>query len=138
MSSSLASDHVRLIGPGEEGEIPILSPKKNTSWDTTVDALGYTINTHTMRILITQEKVAALRDLLERECPSERAEASAQEVLSIAGKLWNLTFAVRAGRYFVWQLLRLTGLHSSAAKSSRKTNIVQLGRDFHGDLVFWK
>ena len=91
-----------------------------------------------MRISITREKVAALRDLLEREWPSERAEASAQEVLSIAGKLWNLTFVVRAGRYFVWQLLRITGLHSSAAKSSRKRSIVQLGREFHGDLAFWK
>ena len=85
-SASLASDHVRLFGPGEEGEIPILSPKKSTNWDTTVDALGYTINTHTMRISITREKIAALRDLLEREWPSELAKASAQEVLSIAGK----------------------------------------------------
>ena len=126
-SASLASDHVRLFGPGEEGEIPILSLKKSTNWDTTVDALGY-----------TRENVAALRDLLEREWLSERAEASTQEVLSIAGKLSNLTFVVRAGRYFVWQLLRITDLHSSAAKSSRKRSIVQLGREFHGDLAFWK
>ena len=137
-SASLASDHVRLFGPGEEGEIPILSLKKSTNWDTTADALGYTINTHAMRISITRENVAALRDLLKGEWLSERAEASAQEVLSIAGKLWNLTFVVRAGRYFVWQLLRITGLHSSAAKSSRKRSIVQLGREFHGDLAFWK
>ena len=38
----------------------------------------------------------------------------------------------------MWQLLRITGLHSSAAKSSRKRSIVQLGREFHGDLAFWK
>ena len=30
-SASLASDHVRLFGPGEEGEIPSLSPKKSTN-----------------------------------------------------------------------------------------------------------
>ena len=30
-SASLASDYVRLFGPGEEGEIPILSPKKSTN-----------------------------------------------------------------------------------------------------------
>ena len=100
-SASLASDHVRLFGPGEEGKIPIISPKKNTNWDTTVDALGFTINISTMRILITQEKVAALIDLLGREWPSKRAEASAQGVLSIAEKLWNFTFVGRAGRYFV-------------------------------------
>ena len=83
-----------------------------------------------MRISITPEKVAALRELLEREWPSKRAEASAQKVLSIAEKLWNLTLAVRAGRYSVRQLLRLTSLHSSAVKSSRKGSIVQLGREF--------
>ena len=71
------------------------------------------------------------KKMLEREWPSKRAEASAQKVLSIAEKLWNLTLAVRAGRYSVWRLLRLTSLHSSAAKSSRKGNIVQLGgREF--------
>ena len=83
-----------------------------------------------MRIPITTEKVAALRELLEREWPSKRAEASAHKVLSIAEKLWNHTLAVRAGRYSVWQLLRLTSLHSSATKSSRKRDIVQLGREF--------
>ena len=83
-----------------------------------------------MRIPITTEKVAALRELLEREWPSKRAEASAQKVLSIAEKLCNHTLAVRAGRYSVWQLLRLTSLHSSAAKSSKKRSIVQLEREF--------
>ena len=126
------------VWPGGEGEIPILSPKKSTNWYTTVDALGYTINSHTMSISIAREKVAAVRDLLQREWPSERAEASAQEALRTAGTLWNLTFVVRAGRYFVWQLLRITDFHSSAAKSSRKRSIVQLGREFHGDLAFWK
>ena len=29
-SASLASDHVRLFGQGEEGVTPILAPKKNT------------------------------------------------------------------------------------------------------------
>ena len=112
------------VWPGRRRGNPHSLPHE-TNWDTTVDALliGYTINTHAMRNSITRENVAALRDLLEREWLSERAEASAQEVLSIAGKLWNLTFVVRAGRYFVWQLLRITGLHSSAAKSSKKKGV---------------
>ena len=37
---------------------------------------------------------------------------------------------MRARRYSVWQLLRLTSLHSSAAKSSRKRSIFQLEREF--------
>ena len=65
-SASLASDHVRLFGPGEKEQTPILAPKKSTNWDTTVDALGYTINTHSMTIAITQEKVATIRGLLDK------------------------------------------------------------------------
>ena len=60
VSASLASYRVRRRNV-------ILSPKKSASWDTIVRALGYTTNTHTMRIPITTEKIAALRELLERE-----------------------------------------------------------------------
>ena len=52
-SASLALDPVRLFGPGETGATPILAPKKSTGWDTTIDALGFTINLHTMRISLT-------------------------------------------------------------------------------------
>ena len=55
----------------------------------------------------------------------------------MAGKLWNLTYVVWAGRYFVGRLLRLTGLHNSGGR--KKTNrTVGLGREFHADLLFWK
>ena len=59
-SASLASDHVRLFGPGEIGKTPILAAKKSTVWDTTIDALGYTIDPHRMRISTTQAKVERL------------------------------------------------------------------------------
>ena len=97
-SASLASDHTRLFGPGEAGATPILAPKKSTDWDTTVDLLGFTVSTHTLRISVTEEKIAAIRHTLEQEWPLTRKQASAQEVLSVAGKLWNLTYVVRAGR----------------------------------------
>ena len=48
-SVSLASDHVWLFGPGEEGVTPILAPNKSKDWDTTIDALGFTINSNTMK-----------------------------------------------------------------------------------------
>ena len=91
-----------------------------------------------MRISITQAKVEAIRELLQREWPCDRKESKAQEVLSAAGKLWNLTFVVRAGRYFVWQLLRLTDLHTKDRTNSRTQRIVRLGWEFHGDTAFWK
>ena len=43
---------------------------------------------------------------------------------------------VRAGKYFVWRLLRLTGLHDSRG-SNNQNNTVELGREFLADL-FWK
>lgn len=46
--ASLASDNLRLFGQGEEGETPILASKKSTDWNPIVDALGFTMETHTM------------------------------------------------------------------------------------------
>ena len=137
-SASLASDHVRLFGPSAEGDTPILAPHKSSDWNTTIDALGYTINTHTLQISVTQQKVEALRELLANSWPADRREARAQEVLSLAGKLWNMTFVVRAGRYFVWQLLRLTNLHTTEKRHKKVSRYVTLGPEFHGDLAFWR
>ena len=110
-SASLTSDHVRLFGPGEESVTPILAPKNSTDWHTTINALGFTIISHTMRISFPREKVDAIKRLQHEQCPVTRRQAKVREVLSMAGKLWNLTYVVRAGRYFVWRLLRLTRLH---------------------------
>ena len=66
-----------------------------------------------------------------------RRRATARDVLSVAGKLWNLTYVVRAGRYLVRRLLRLTGLHDASARKNQNRT-VELGREFHADLLFWK
>ena len=71
-STSLASDHMRPFGSGENDEVPILAPKKSTDWNSIVDALGFTINTHTMRISITNERVDAIRDTLEQDWPRSK------------------------------------------------------------------
>lgn len=47
------------------------------------------------------------RDLLN-DWPASREVASAREVPSLTGKVWSVTFVLRAGKYFVWQLLILT------------------------------
>ena len=86
-SASFASDHIRLFGPGEAGATPILAPKKSTDWDTIVDLLGFTVNTHTLRTSVTEGKIAAIRLTLEQEWPLNPKQASAQEVLGVAGKL---------------------------------------------------
>ena len=112
-SASLASDHIRLFEPGEADAIPILAPKQSTDWDTTVDLLGFTVNTHTLRISVTEEKITAIRLTLEQEWPLTRKQASAQEVLSVAGKLWKLTYVVKGGPVFY---LATPSSHWSAQK----------------------
>ena len=42
------------------------------------------------------------------------------------------------GRYFVWQLLRLTGLQTKGRKQSRQQRVVRVGWEFFGDIVFWE
>ena len=106
--ASLALDHVRLFGHGEEGVTPVLAPKKSTDWDTTINALGFTIYSHTIRILFPREKVDAIMRLLRAQWPMGRRQAKVREILGMTGKLWNLMYVVRAGGYFVWRLLRLT------------------------------
>ena len=69
VSASLVSDHVRKI-------YIIISPKNSTNWDTTVHALGHTINTHTMRNSITPEEVAALKRVAGEGIMAERTGRS--------------------------------------------------------------
>ena len=61
-STTLACDHVRLFGPGEEGVTPILASKKNTDWDTTIDALEFTtVNWQTVRTPIPREEADEIK-----------------------------------------------------------------------------
>ena len=62
-----------------------------------------------MIILFPREKVDAIKTLLCKQWFLTRRQAKVRDVLSIAGKLGNLTYVVRAVRYFVWRLLLLTG-----------------------------
>ena len=120
------------FGPGE----PILAPKKSTDWGSTFDALGFTINSRTMRISSPREKANDIKRLMLHQWPLSRRRASARDVLRVAGKLWNLTYEVRAGRYFAWRLLQLTGIHDASARN-KQNRMIKLGREFHADLLFW-
>ena len=56
----------------------------------------------------------------------------------MAGKLWNPTYIIKAGRYLVWHILRLTDLHYAAKAKKRTKRIVRLGWEFHNEISFWK
>lgn len=66
---------------------------------------------------------------------TSRRDARARYVLSMAGKLWRLTYVTRARRNFVWRLLRLTG---GAARDPRNHNVVRLSRMFEVEFPSWK
>ena len=86
---------------------------------------------------VPREKIEAIQRMLFEQWPQSRREA-ARDVLSMAGKLWNLTYVVRAGRHFVRRLLRLTGLHNSGGSKNQNmagklwnlTYVVPAGRYF--------
>ena len=139
-SASLDSDNMVLVGSGEKENKPILAPKERTDRNSIVDALGFAINTHTMRISTTKEREGKChpRHIRAKLWPRSKQYARAQDALSTAGKLWHLTYVVRAGRYFVWQLLRLTDLHKNAKSKKRMQKVVKLGWEFHNDIAFWK
>ena len=86
--ASLSSGHVRLFEPGEAGVTPILAPKKSTDWDTTIDALGYSINS--LITSLTREKNDAISRMLPDHWPTSRRNEKARNFLSMAGKLLNL------------------------------------------------
>ena len=136
VSASLASDYVRRFGQGDPGATPILAPKKSSNWNTTLEFLGFVINSHTLEISVTTKKAQVVKTALVDDWPRCRWRATAQGVFRFAGKLWNLTYVIRAGKYFVWRLLRLTDLHTRTAK--KQSHSVEPGRDFHYDLDFWR
>ena len=50
-----------------------------------------------MRISVTKERVKVIRCILDLEWPSSNTHVGAQAVVSMARKLWNLTYVVREG-----------------------------------------
>ena len=135
MSASLASTYIRVLGPGEPGEIPILAPKKTSNWNTTLEVLGFVTNSHTLKISVTIKKAQAIKTALVDDWPRCRRRATAQEVFSFAGKLWNRTRVIRAGKYFVLRLLRLTDLHANRKKTEP---LCRARKRVHDDLDFWR
>ena len=78
-SASLASDHFRLFGPRLPTDPPLLAPAKVSSWSTSLDVLGWTIDTVAMVISLTSAKLLQLSLLLEARPPA-RAVASEYEL----------------------------------------------------------
>ena len=72
---------MRLCGFGERGSnTHFLAPKKSTDWDTSIDALGFTINSHTMRISFPREKPDAIKRVVHYQWPASTSQAKAKDI----------------------------------------------------------
>ena len=148
-SASLASDHFRLFGSRLPTDPPLLAPAKVSSWSTSLDVLGWTIDTVAMVICLTSAKLLQLRILLEAWPPS-RTVASEYELRSLMGKLLHVSEVVRPGNFFVRRIINQLGMSpvrpwderfgvSGAGKGRRKLRAcVRLGPEFHDDISFWR
>lgn len=87
--------------------------------------LVWHMNTLTMRFTLPVEKVPSLADILGKWL-EPRQTATVKELLSLMGILWRATFTLRAGTYFVWQLLRLMDLHEYRASGYHGPIVVRL------------
>ena len=96
----------------------------------------FVINSHTLQISVTVEKAQAIKTALVDEWPRERHSATAREVFRHRRKIVEPNVRRTSRKYFVWRLLRLTGLHLSHSKN--RSHLVALGREFHDDLDFWR
>ena len=144
---SFASDTFRLFGCRNTGEPPLFAREKTTSWDTSMDMLGWTIDTISMMISVTQEKVAQLRALVA-EWPTDLRVSTVKEVRSLLGKLLHLCEVVRPGKFFVRRILNQLGLALLKAEEGlgngvnvggkHRRGCARLSREFHDDLAFWK
>ena len=146
-SASLASDHFRLFGPRLPIDPPLLAPAKVSSWSTSLDVLGWTIDIVAMVIFLTSAKLLQLSLLLEA-WPPARAVASEYELRSLMGKLLHVSEVVRPGVFFVRRIinqLRMSPVRpwderfgvSGVGKGRCKLRAcVRLGPEFHDDISF--
>ena len=136
-SGSLASDHMRLLWTGGGRGIAHLRSENDYELGLHHGRVRVHCQFAHKEIFFCARKANDIKRLLLDQWTSSSCRASARDVLSVAGTLWNLTYVVRAGRYFARTLLRLTRLHDASDRKHSK-RMVEVGREFHSDLFFWK
>ena len=131
-----------MLGYQRDPSNPVLAPRKITDWQTKQEVLGFTIDTHHIRILIPSRKIRDIHEILSLR-PTHRDVAQAREAWSLTGKLRNMATIILPGRYFIWRLLFISGTdrrnyedHEVQIKHGRQ--IVHMSPEFHHDLDWWK
>lgn len=91
-----------------------------------VSRLAY--ESHTGCLTLPATKIGALQQMLD-DRPEARETATAKEGLSLTEQRWDIALNVRAGRYFMWQPLRLAELHNHNANGHSGTQLARLEED---------
>lgn len=93
-AASLAPDYVRVFGQGEERVAPILAPEKNTDWDSAIDALDFTVTSPSFKNFHQHQNPRRGRDFYYYRPMAREQErrGKVEEAISVAGKLWKLTY----------------------------------------------
>lgn len=81
MTQSLASDQFHLLGGPGIDDPPLLPARKMSDWDTYTEVFGWTIDTESQTITLSEEKVDKLQTLIEAS-PRSRLHATIKEVES--------------------------------------------------------
>lgn len=123
---SLASDHFGLLGERGASDLPLLSARKITD----TEALTVTPSPHTRGTL--REFIAVW--------PLSQASGSVKQVSKLVVFLMHVSFAVRAGPFFVQLVLasvRMPGIATCAVFACHTSKLglhVAVGAEFYGDL----
>ena len=100
-----------------------------------IKASAYSWNLNALTITLPQEKVEALRVMLE-EFPRTRTHATHKELPSIADRLRSLSYCVRPGRFFLRLLTE--DVRSYYKGEDDLDDVVRLGPGLQKDLDMWR
>jgi hypothetical protein len=95
---------------------PAMADNKITDFDSVLEEwLGWYLDLDELTLSLSMEKARNILKILEEWTERKERTTSRQQVLSLAGKLMHVSFIHRAGKYFLWRVLHLTGLRPAAA-----------------------
>ena len=106
-----------------------VNPQKVHSPTTCLEFLGIVIDTCSMELRISTERLTSVMEELERW--RGRKRATKREVLSLIGKLIFISRVVRSGRTFVRHMINL------AKKVRHLHHNLKLNKAFQADIMWW-
>ena len=97
-TQSLASDHFRLLGERGPRDPSLLSPRKMSNWDTSMEVLGWTLDTEALTISLSEKKVGKFQSLITA-WPRSRTFATVHDIERLTGFLLHISFVIRPVSY---------------------------------------